>query len=76
MLSLKTPRKRRCLLDYPPELRGPPNNRYGGHNAHSLRCFKNNTFGPASPVRHYTPAQIREYEHIKLGKNCIAKNDN
>ena len=61
-LTLKTPRKRRCLLDYPRELRGTPNNKYGGHKTGHLCGFRGSTFGPTGPVRQYTPEEIREYE--------------
>jgi hypothetical protein len=77
---LKTPITKRSnrpgLLDYPAELRGPPNNKYGGHQALNLRGLKNNTFGPAGPVKRYTPEEIQEYEQsIKVGKISSAKSD-
>ena len=41
---LKTPitkkSNRPSLLDYAPELRGPPNNRYGGHQTRRLRSLE------------------------------------
>ena len=50
-LLLKTPSDRRrkgpSLLDYSPELRGPSNNRYGGHQMRHLRGFRGSTYGPA-----------------------------
>jgi hypothetical protein len=58
-------RKRRCLRDYSPELRGPPNNRYGGHKAQRLRGFRGGTYGPAGPVRQFTPEEIQEYEQAQ-----------
>ena len=65
-LLLKTANGRRrkypSLLDYAPKLRGPPNNRHGGHQARSLRCFKGSTFGPAGPVKQFTREEIQEYE--------------
>ena len=65
-LLLKTPsdkrRKRHSLLNYSPELRGPANNKYGGHQAQSLRGFRGCTFGPAGPVKQYTPEEIAEWE--------------
>lgn len=56
-------RKRETLLDYPAGLRGSPNNRWGGHQSQHMRAFKGSKFGPASPVKHYTADEIREYEH-------------
>jgi hypothetical protein len=67
-LLLKTPsdrrRKRPNLLDYSRELRGSPNNRYGGHQTRHLRGFRGSTYGPAGPVKQYTPEEIREYERM------------
>ena len=70
---LKTPitkkSKRFCLMDYPAELRGLPNNRYGGHQTRHLRGFRGSTYGPAGPVKQYTREEIREYERsIKAGE--------
>jgi hypothetical protein len=72
-LLLKEPshirRARPSLLDYAPNLRGPSNNRYGGHQTQHLRGFKGSTYGPAGPVKHYTPEEIRKYEReLKQGK--------
>jgi hypothetical protein len=71
-LLLKTPsdkrRKRHTPLNYPPELRGPANNKYGGHQAQSLRGFRVNTYGPAGPVKQYTPEEIAEWEKNWLGQ--------
>jgi hypothetical protein len=64
-LLLKTPSDRRrtrpSLLDYSPELRGPSNNRYGGHQTRHLRGVRGSTYGPAGPVKQYTPVEIQEY---------------
>ena len=53
---------RPSLLDYPPELRWPSNNRYGGHQARHLRGFKGSTDVPAGPVRQYNPEEIKKWE--------------
>ena len=53
---------RRSLLDYSPELRGPPNNRYRGHQTRHLRGFRGSTYGPAGPVKQFTREEIQEYE--------------
>jgi hypothetical protein len=55
-------KKKPTLADYPPELRGLPNNRWGGHQAQSLRGFKGNTYGPAGPVRQFTEVERRKVE--------------
>jgi hypothetical protein len=50
------------LADYPIELRGLPNNRWGGHQSLSLKPFKGSTFGAAGPVKQYTADEIRQFE--------------
>jgi hypothetical protein len=68
-LLLKTPsdkrRKGPSLLDYPSKLRGPSNNKYGGHQAQSLRGLRGSTYGPAGPVRQFTREEIQEYEQAR-----------
>ena len=63
---LKTPitkkSNRPSLLDYAPELRGPPNNRYGGHQTQHLRSFRGSTYGPAGPVKQFTREEIKKWE--------------
>jgi hypothetical protein len=65
-LLVKTPshirRTRPSLLDYPPELRGLSNNRYGGHQTQNLHGFRGNKYGPAGPVKQFTREEIQEYE--------------
>ena len=39
------------LDQYPPELRGPAQNRYNGHQTQRVRGFPGNTYGKASPCR-------------------------
>ena len=73
---LKTPisknsKRKPSLTDYPPELRGFSNNRFGGHKAQSLRGFKGNTYGPAGPVRHFTENETREYEKAMREQGLI-----
>jgi hypothetical protein len=74
-LLLKTPshirRTRPSLLDVSPELRGPPNNRYGGHQARSLRCFRDSTFGPAGPGRQFTPEEIKKWEREQEARKFL-----
>lgn len=47
---------------YPVELRGPSQNRHGGHNTQRLRGFRGNTFGAASRGRRWKKEEIAEYE--------------
>ena len=42
------------LRDYEPFLRGPPQNKFGGHKTRKIRGLRGNTFGPASPCYVYT----------------------
>ena len=63
---LKTPITKKSnsptLLDYPHELRGLSNNKFGGHQTRHLRGFRGSKFGPAGPVKQYTPEERRDYE--------------
>jgi hypothetical protein len=74
-LLLKTPsdrrRQRDSLLNYAPELRGPPNNRFGGHQAQSLSGFKGGTYGAAGPVREFTPEEIKKWEREQEARKFL-----
>jgi len=52
----------RWLTDYPPELRGPSQNRYGGQKCVLIRALKGNTFGPAGPCRKYSASERAQVE--------------
>jgi len=54
------------INDLPAHLRGPRQNRYGGHRTQRLRGFPNQTFGAASEVYVFT-AEQRERLARKLG---------
>ena len=47
------------LEEFPANLRGPSQNRWGGQRTRRLRAYRGNTYGPASEVRVYT-AEERE----------------
>ena len=54
----KTKKKKIATLnDYPPELRGPPQNRFGGHRTEAIRGFRGNTYGAASECVTFTNEQ-------------------
>lgn len=57
----------------PEDLRGPSNNRWGGHKRSSLTKVKG-TFGPASKVREVSPEVKKQYED-KYCKNQPIKED-
>jgi hypothetical protein len=65
----KTPSRRRSfrfrrikfLNDLPRELRGPSNNRWGGHRTRRLRTY-GGKFGPAGPCYSYSEEAKRELE--------------
>lgn len=46
------------IEDYPQELRGPTNNKYGGHNNRKLRGFKGSKYGPASQGRTLSAEEV------------------
>jgi len=66
------PRKPTQIDAYPAELRGPTNNKYGGHKMVRMRGYPGNTYGPASEVRHFTKEQCAEYE-IKMREDGSLK---
>ena len=49
--------KWQTINDLPFELRGPPQNKYGGYRSEQLRGFRGNTYGPASGCRTFTEEQ-------------------
>jgi hypothetical protein len=61
----------KSLGDYPPELRGPPQNRYGGHNTVHMRVFKDNTFGAAGPCRTYSAKERAHVEQELRAKGLL-----
>lgn len=56
------------LQDYPKELRGPPNNRFGGYRNVAIKGFKGNTYGAASPCR-----TLSEEERLKVEEELREK---
>lgn len=50
------------IEDYPPELRGPAQNKHGGQKTQRMRGYRGNTYGPASQVRQFTKEAIADYE--------------
>ena len=55
--------KNREFLSFPSYLRGPPTNKYGGHQCRHMRGFKGSKFGAASECRKITdPEEIRKTE--------------
>jgi hypothetical protein len=45
---VRIPREQNPFSSLPPELRGPRQNRFGGHRCHHMRPFKGAKFGPAN----------------------------
>ena len=45
----------------PHELRGPSQNRWGGHRTQKLRAYRSNTYGAASECRSFTHAERRAW---------------
>ena len=52
----KNTKSKKIWDSYPAELRGPSQNKFGGHETSRLRCYQNNTFGPASECKTYSKA--------------------
>lgn len=60
-MTNKSKRKADRLEDLPYELRGLPNNRWGGHKTNKLRGFRGWSRGPASTGTTFTQEQIEAY---------------
>jgi hypothetical protein len=45
------PSEPKTIDEYDPRLRGPGQNRFGGHQTRAIKGFKGNTYGPAGPCR-------------------------
>ena len=50
-LSNGAPKRHPRLNDLPKHLKGPPQNRYGGHQTQRVRAFKGSSFGAANGGR-------------------------
>ncbi len=57
----KSRRNEERLQDLPNDLRGPPNNRYGGHQTSRLRGFKDWSRGAASAGTRFSQEQLEAY---------------
>ena len=49
------------LNDYDKELRGEPQNRFGGFETQNLNAYRGNTFGPAGDCRTFTAEERLEW---------------
>jgi hypothetical protein len=56
------PKRWTKLNDLPRKLRGPPNNKYGGHRYQHMRPFSGSKFGAASAGRKLTPEERANWE--------------
>lgn len=59
------------LQSLPADLRGPPNNKYGGHRNWRMRGIKGSKFGAASPVRKPAKAEWAEIENNLRAQSLI-----
>jgi hypothetical protein len=50
----------------PPELRGLPQNRWGGFKTRNLKPYRQNTFGPANRGRTYTEEEKQAWTAANL----------
>ncbi|MGA7966837.1 MAG: hypothetical protein WCB49_13305 [Gammaproteobacteria bacterium] len=58
---MKKKREKQTIQDYPPELRGLTNNRFGGHQNVQLRGYRGNTFGAATRGRTFSKEEIKDW---------------
>ena len=59
------------LYEYEPFLRGPPQNKFGGHRTRRIRGVRGNTFGPASPCYVYTKEEREALERVLRDKGRL-----
>jgi len=60
-MNKKTKKKKSTLLDFPPALRGLPNNKWGGTRNIRMRTY-GGKFGAASTCRSLSPEEIEEWK--------------
>ena len=59
------------LKDYPSELRGPPQNRFGGHKTTRIKPLRGSTFGPAGPCRKFSRTECVQVERELRAKGYM-----
>jgi hypothetical protein len=52
----------KTIREYEPHLRGPSQNKYGGHQSQRMRGIRGNTYGAASPCRRFTVEEKAKVE--------------
>lgn len=74
-MTQKSKRKRQTLNDLPSDLRGPAQNRFGGHQTQRMRALRGNTFGAANSGTKYNEEQKRAWEtsHMTLLNSATAQ---
>ena len=65
------PKRSKRLNDLPKHLRGPSQNRYGGHRNQRQRALKGSTFGPANKGRSYSSEEIKIVEEELRRKGIL-----
>lgn len=60
-LANKAKPKKPTVNSYPRDLRGPSQNRFGGHQSQNLRTYGGKR-GPAGPVKILTPEECKAVE--------------
>ena len=61
----------KTISEYEPHLRGPTQNKYGGHQSQQVRGFRGNTYGAASPCRTLTPEEKAKVEADLRAKGML-----
>jgi hypothetical protein len=59
-------RKQKQLNDLPFHMRGPAQNRWGGHRTQNLKTFAGNTFGAASDCIVFTEEQKQAWMKSRI----------
>ena len=63
--------EREKLIDYDRSLRGPPQNRFGGHRTQRVRGLRGGTYGPAGPCYTYSDKERMAFEERLRRKGML-----
>ena len=61
----------KTISEYEPHLRGPTQNKYGGHKSQQVRGLRGNTYGAAGPCRTLTPEEKAKVEADLRAKGML-----
>ena len=72
ILNTEQPKRRKKKVgDLPPALRGPSQNKYGGHQSQKMKPLRGSTFGPANDGRSLSADEIAKTRRAPSGIGII-----